>query len=142
MQEEAPTTRRIAGLRLQIAGLAVLLAAMAWQTFFSDWFDKSATEWQYFIQSEVNTASALAVQKMAAAMAASAPTSRAEELKGVANGALLELSKLTLERDAHRARAERRSQAVKVARFGLFAVGAAVLIVGLVVALPRRSKMA
>jgi hypothetical protein len=110
---------------------------MAWQTFFSDWFDKTAVEWQYFIQSEVNSANALALNRVARAMSASAPADRAPELNAAAAAALLDLSRITLEREALRARAERRSLALKYARFALFALGAVVLIAGLLIALPR-----
>jgi hypothetical protein len=139
MQGEVASRRLIRALRVQILGLAILLSAMAWQTFFSDWFDKSATEWQYFIQSEVNSASALAMQRVAGAMAASAPAARTEELQTTANDALLALSRIALERDLQRARSERRALAVKYGRFALFAIGALVLIAGLIMAIPRRS---
>jgi len=140
MQGDVATRRLIRGLRVQILGLAILLAAMAWQTFFSDWFDKSATEWQYFIQSEVNNASALVMQRLGSAMAASAPTARTEELRSTANDALLALSQIALQRDIQRARSERRSLALKYGRFALFALGALVLIAGLVMVTPRRSE--
>src|SRR5262245_47064668 len=106
-----PTTwqQRIRGLRLQVIGLTILLIAMAWQTFFSDWFDKTSTEWQYFIQSEVNNASQLVTMRLGRAMAASAPSGRAQDLSDAATEALGELSRATLERDDRRARAERRS---------------------------------
>jgi hypothetical protein len=136
-QEGNANKRQVRGLQIQVVGLAVLLAAMAWQTFFSDWFDKTAVEWQYFIQSEVNSANALALNRVARAMSASAPADRAPELNAAAAAALLDLSRITLEREALRARAERRSLALKYARFALFALGAVVLIAGLLIALPR-----
>jgi hypothetical protein len=142
MHVDAATRRLITGLRVQILGLAILLAAMAWQTFFSDWFDKSAAEWQYFIQSEVNSASALAMNRLGTAMAASAPSVRTEELRAVANDALLALSQIALERDLQRARSERRALAVKYGRFALFTLGALVLLAGLIMAAPRRSNAA
>ena len=139
MQGEVASRRLIRALRVQILGLAILLSAMAWQTFFSDWFDKGAVEWQYFIQSEVNNASALVMNRLGTAMAASAPAARTEEWRAVANDALLALSQITLARDAERARWSRRALAVKYGRFALFTLGALVLIAGLIMAIPRRS---
>ena len=115
-------------------GLTILLVAMAWQTFFSDWFDKTSTEWQYFIQSEVHNASQLVTMRLSRAMAASAPSGRAQDLTDAATEALSELSRATLERDDRRARAERRSIALKYLRFALFAIGALVLVAGVLTA--------
>jgi hypothetical protein len=132
--------KRVWGLQLQVIGLAILLAAMAWQTFFSDWFDKTSTEWQYFIQSEVNNATTLATLRVTRAMAASAPSGRAQDLQAAADAALRDLSTLTLERDERRARAERRSLALKYARFALFVIGALVLLAGVVIAAPKAER--
>jgi len=136
----AMMNKRVQGLRLQVTGLAILLTAMAWQTFFSDWFDKTSTEWQYFIQSEVNNATTLATLRVTRAMAASTPSGRALDLHAAADTALRELSTLTLERDERRARSERRSLALKYARFALFVIGAVVLLAGVVIAAPKPER--
>jgi len=133
MDNAAALKQLVRGLRLQVAGLAILLVTMGWQTFFSDWFDKTSTEWQYYIQSEVNNAAQLVTMRLGRAMAASAPGARAQDLTQAANDALAEMSRATLERDARRARAERRSLALKYARFALFVVGGLVLLAGVVV---------
>lgn len=138
MDTDRATTAQLRGLRLQVIGLAVLLAAMTWQNFFSDWFDKTATEWQYFIQAEVQSATAHAVNKLASAMAAPPGEARQRNLVETANSALQDLASITLERDAQRARAERRSLALKWLRFALFAAGAVILLAG--VAIARRPR--
>jgi hypothetical protein len=132
--DQAAWERRVRGLRLQVIGLTILLITMAWQTFFSDWFDKTSTEWQYFIQSEVNNSSQLVMMRLARAMAASAPSARAQDLTDAATEALGDLSRATLERDDRRARAERRSLALKYLRFALFALGALLLLAGVMMA--------
>jgi type II secretory pathway component PulM len=142
MTDEAIQWRRqVRAQRLQVAGLAVLLVAMAWQNFFSDWFDRTATEWQYFIQAEVHSAAARQTASLAKAMAASAPGATSQQLTDTANAALLELTQIALERDERRARDERRSLALKYARFAQFVLGAALLIVGVAMAAsPRKPR--
>ena len=44
------------GLRFELAGLIIVFFATVWQVTFTNWFDEQNTEWQFFIQEEVNMA--------------------------------------------------------------------------------------
>lgn len=48
--------REIAGLRSEILGLVILLAAAIWQAWGTDWYDRFDLDYHYMIQGDVNNA--------------------------------------------------------------------------------------
>jgi hypothetical protein len=49
-------TREVWGLRFELAGLLLVLAATIWQANITDWWDEQLREWQALIQEDTNLA--------------------------------------------------------------------------------------
>ena len=45
---------KVLGLKIELTGLAFVFIATFWQGIFSGWWDTQSSEWQYWIQEEVN----------------------------------------------------------------------------------------
>ncbi len=54
----------ISGLQCEVLGLLFLLIAAVWQAQFNDWFDKTARDWQSYIQEDVNIALLTSIEEL------------------------------------------------------------------------------
>ncbi len=57
-------SREVWGLRFELAGLLVVLAATFWQLTVTDWWDQQLREWQAYIQEDVNLAVLLSLKDL------------------------------------------------------------------------------
>ena len=57
-------SREVWGLRFELAGLLVVLAATLWQLTVTDWWDQQLREWQAYIQEDVNLAVLLSLKDL------------------------------------------------------------------------------
>jgi hypothetical protein len=122
--------REISGLRLEIIGLFLLLAAAIWQAGFTDWFEKNNTEWQYYIQEDINIA-VLANLKNLASMTANRDGKELmqqwEEIDQRTGNAI---SKAIVERDRRNALQKGQASFFKIVRLIMGISGALLIIIG------------
>lgn len=90
------------GLRLEFAGLIIVFFTTVWQILLTDWFDEQKTEWQFFIQEEVNLA-ILASQMDIASMVSTEDKSKKQSLSQIVYNRDSEaINKALQERDKRR----------------------------------------
>ena len=67
---------KIWGLRLELAGLFLVLITAIWQVAFTDWFEGTAQDWVQYIQEDVNSVTIRALKDISSQIAESDPVAR------------------------------------------------------------------